>query len=348
MGRIHRYGQKHDPVVIINLVAGKTREGRVLKTLLEKLERIRREMRSDKVFDVVGRLFEEVIPDYLEQTLTDEEAEAAAEAGGQADARAGGGPRRPGAVIYGDGGDVASRAERATTWSVSAGAGCSRATCAASSNAAPLLGLGSRATWTASSPSRPRRGRSTPSGPPGGLPGRPTERLSVEKPAGGEKAIFLHPGEPLFDALRVRLARLDEDARGGASSSIPRRAGRTSSTWRASPSAGRPSRAAGAGTSRTLEYRLVGLRQEEGGPIETCPVERLLLLKGAEPAVGGRPAWRRRRPACGGPRLCSEQSPAPWPSHIARRCWPPCPSGWSSLPAATPTRTPTWPPRAAA
>jgi SNF2 family DNA or RNA helicase len=57
MGRIHRYGQRHDPVIILNLVAGKTREGRVLKTLLEKLERIRRELGSDKVFDVIGRLF---------------------------------------------------------------------------------------------------------------------------------------------------------------------------------------------------------------------------------------------------------------------------------------------------
>ena len=35
MGRIHRYGQRHDPVVIVNLVAGETREGRVLKTLLD-------------------------------------------------------------------------------------------------------------------------------------------------------------------------------------------------------------------------------------------------------------------------------------------------------------------------
>ena len=38
MGRIHRYGQAHDPVVVVNLVAGATREGRVLKTLLDKLE----------------------------------------------------------------------------------------------------------------------------------------------------------------------------------------------------------------------------------------------------------------------------------------------------------------------
>src|SRR5260221_5959505 len=57
MGRIHRYGQKHDPVFIANLVAGKTREGRVLKTLLDKLERIRPELGSDKVIDGVGRLF---------------------------------------------------------------------------------------------------------------------------------------------------------------------------------------------------------------------------------------------------------------------------------------------------
>ena len=44
MGRIHRYGQKHDPVFILNLVAAKTREGRVMKTLLDKLERIRKEL----------------------------------------------------------------------------------------------------------------------------------------------------------------------------------------------------------------------------------------------------------------------------------------------------------------
>ena len=60
MGRIHRYGQKRDPVIIVNLIAGETREGRVLKTLLDKLEHIRKQLGSDKVFDVVGRLFENV------------------------------------------------------------------------------------------------------------------------------------------------------------------------------------------------------------------------------------------------------------------------------------------------
>lgn len=74
MGRIHRYLQRHDPVVILNLVAGGTREGRVLKTLLDKLDVIREELGSDKVFDVIGRVFEGLsIRDYMEQALMDGE-----------------------------------------------------------------------------------------------------------------------------------------------------------------------------------------------------------------------------------------------------------------------------------
>lgn len=56
MGRVHRYKQKHD-VLLLNLVASGTREGRVLKVLLEKLERIRKELGSDRVFDVIGQQF---------------------------------------------------------------------------------------------------------------------------------------------------------------------------------------------------------------------------------------------------------------------------------------------------
>ena len=78
MGRIHRYGQARD-VVVINLVAGSTREGRVLETLLNKLETIRKELRSDKVFDVIGRLFEGIsIKDYLDRTLTSANADVVA------------------------------------------------------------------------------------------------------------------------------------------------------------------------------------------------------------------------------------------------------------------------------
>jgi len=59
MGRIHRYLQKHDPVVILNLVAPSTREGKVLKVLLDKLEKIRkvflRESRSSSTWSLPSR-----------------------------------------------------------------------------------------------------------------------------------------------------------------------------------------------------------------------------------------------------------------------------------------------------
>jgi superfamily II DNA or RNA helicase len=55
MGRIHRYGQ-HKEVHVYNLVAEDTREGRVLRTLFDKLERIREAYGSDRVFDVIGDL----------------------------------------------------------------------------------------------------------------------------------------------------------------------------------------------------------------------------------------------------------------------------------------------------
>lgn len=79
-GRIHRYKQTHDPVVLVNLVANKTREGRVLRTLLDKLETIRRELGSDKVFDVIGRQFHavslaEIIMRAVVEDRADEEAD---------------------------------------------------------------------------------------------------------------------------------------------------------------------------------------------------------------------------------------------------------------------------------
>jgi len=56
MGRIHRYGQKHD-CLIFNFVAVNTREGRVLQKLLGRLLEIKNELGTDKVFDVVGEVF---------------------------------------------------------------------------------------------------------------------------------------------------------------------------------------------------------------------------------------------------------------------------------------------------
>jgi superfamily II DNA or RNA helicase len=57
MGRIHRYGQTRE-VFIFNLVATDTREGQVWDAVFRKLEEIRKELGSDKVFDVLGDIIE--------------------------------------------------------------------------------------------------------------------------------------------------------------------------------------------------------------------------------------------------------------------------------------------------
>jgi len=75
MGRIHRYKQTRD-VHIYNLVAGNTREGMVMRRLLEKLESIRRDIGSDKVYDVIGEIYtEREITKILEETLRGELSE---------------------------------------------------------------------------------------------------------------------------------------------------------------------------------------------------------------------------------------------------------------------------------
>ncbi len=56
MGRIHRYGQQRE-VYVINLVAADTREGAVFKRLFDKLDIIRKELGTDRVYDVIGELF---------------------------------------------------------------------------------------------------------------------------------------------------------------------------------------------------------------------------------------------------------------------------------------------------
>ena len=52
MGRIHRYGQKSD-VIVFNMVASNTREGQVLKKVLNKLDIIREQLGDDRVYDVI-------------------------------------------------------------------------------------------------------------------------------------------------------------------------------------------------------------------------------------------------------------------------------------------------------
>ncbi|MEJ5376513.1 MAG: helicase-related protein [bacterium] len=59
MGRIHRYGQTGD-VWVYNLVAQNTREGLVLLKVLSKLDVMREQMGSDRVYDVIDEWLEDV------------------------------------------------------------------------------------------------------------------------------------------------------------------------------------------------------------------------------------------------------------------------------------------------
>lgn len=70
MGRIHRYGQEKD-CLIINFVSTNTREGRVLQKLFERIAQIERDLdprRTGKVFNVIGDAFP---PNTLERMLRD-------------------------------------------------------------------------------------------------------------------------------------------------------------------------------------------------------------------------------------------------------------------------------------
>ena len=78
MGRIHRYGQRED-VRVYNLVAINTREGAVLQRILSKLDVMREQMGTDRVYDVIDELLEEVpLLRLLEQSIDAESGTQAA------------------------------------------------------------------------------------------------------------------------------------------------------------------------------------------------------------------------------------------------------------------------------
>jgi superfamily II DNA or RNA helicase len=53
MGRIHRYGQQYE-VHIYNMITQDTREGQILERLFAKLERMKEDLGTDRVFDIIG------------------------------------------------------------------------------------------------------------------------------------------------------------------------------------------------------------------------------------------------------------------------------------------------------
>ena len=297
MGRIHRYGQEHDPVVILNLVAPATREGRVLKTLLDKLETIRKELKSDKVYDVIGRLFQGVsITQYMEQAL-DEGADAASRriegflTKEQIEAIA-----AHEKVLYGSGGDVAKELPRLRE-DLDREAysrllpGYVRQFI---ETAAPLVDIAIEGDPSGEFAFRAVRPGATDAILPTLEVYSPVQRnrLTVVRPKDRDGGIWLHPGEAVFEAFRANVEnRLGSGALRGAVFIDPNahkpylfHLGRVSVTRQADPDLPELSH------PETVECRLVGIRQFEGANIEDCPVEQLLLLRGGRGLPG--PAQR--------------------------------------------------------
>jgi superfamily II DNA or RNA helicase/transcriptional regulator with XRE-family HTH domain len=295
MGRIHRYGQNHDPVVILNLVADRSSdgtvlaEGRVMATLLRKLEGIRREMQSDKVFDVIGRLFQNVsLRAYMERAVTDEGAEAVG--------------RELEGILTKEQVEALQSRERALYGGGSVSTELPRLRAALArerlctllpgylrrflSRVAPLLDLAVVGDLDATFRLQAMRVGALDALWPILETYSETQRaaLSVARPADPTVALFVHPGEPLFERLRSLVeARFEPDALRGA--------------LFVDPTADRPyffhvavvtvvrqvdPDLPAFGRGEVIATRLVGIRQEEDRTLSAWPVEHLLLLGGAK------------------------------------------------------------------
>jgi len=287
MGRIHRYGQKHDPVIILNLVAPSTREGRVLKTLLDKLEKIRKQLKSDKVYDSIGRIFADVpIKWYMELALLGDSEAIARELDGRLTKEQVQALAERERRLYDDGGDVKKELprlresiEQETFFRLLPGY-----VRRFISSAAPLVDIqvdGDLGNVFTLQPVK--RGAVDPLlSALEVYPPHQRSCLSVVRPEDHQACVWMHPGEPVFERFRELVRnQLGRDALRGAVF--------------VDPTTKRPyifhlarltvvrkvdSEMEELGQEETLECRLVGVRQSEGAEVSLCPVEHLLLLRG--------------------------------------------------------------------
>ncbi len=287
MGRIHRYGQMHDPVVIINMISSNTREGKVLQTLLEKMERIRLEMRSDKVFDVIGRVFEGVsIKDIMAMALRDEDGASRIIEGKltEEQVRA---IKAKEESLFGGGGDVARYLpeERERLAQEEYRYLLPAYVASFLESALPLLGIGwegdLRGTFSLFAQKPKALDRIIPlmEDYPDDIRGAMTVNRSKEA-----KAIFLRPGEIIFDRISDLLDERCSAAalRGGvfidpsAKSPYLFHLAKLSIVRRADPSVPALAR------EIIVDERLVAVVQDESGAMVQAPLEKLLLLRGNE------------------------------------------------------------------
>lgn len=299
MGRIHRYGQKHDPVQIVNLVAPKTREGQVIQTLLDKLETIRDSLGSEKVFDSIGRLFEGVsLKTYMEQAITDGADTVAHDLEGRLTPEQVEALAAQEKMLYGDGGDVKRQLPRLRD-NLQQEAYCRLLPGYVRhyvESAAPLVNIEIDGDLDDCFALRPTL--------PGAVdpllhtlemyPAKQRDCLTVIRPEPDQKntRIWVHPGEPVFERFRAIVSdRLGDQALRGAVFIDPT-AEKPYLFHLALISVVRQADAElpDLATEETLDCQLVGVKQFEGAEVALCPVEHLLLLKGGH----GLPAAAQR------------------------------------------------------
>lgn len=299
MGRIHRYGQKRSEVFIINLIAGQTREGRVVKTLLDKLEAIRKELKSEKVFDVIGRVFEgKSITDYMRRSLEGEsEDDLAKDLDGQLTKEQVAAIMEREKSLYGGGGDVMTRLpalkEKMASEMYSqllpgyvrqfvqdASATLDIQLSQVDEDRFRLVPLKSRAL----DPLLPALEAQTNDG----------MEVTFSRPERGKSGpIWVHPGESVFETMQMVLEdRARMDALRGALAVDPNsqvsyllHLARVAIVRRSDPSLSVFAQ------DEILEQSLVALRQDEDGTLTVRPIEEFLLL---EPRKGGMPLDAQR------------------------------------------------------
>ena len=289
MGRIHRYGQKHDPVQIVNLVAPKTREGMVIETLLNKLEAIRESLGTEKVFDSIGRLFEGVsLKQYMEQAVLESAETVAQELEGrltkeQVEALA---AREK--MLYGDGGDVTRQLPRLRD-DLEQEAYCRLLPGYVRhylENAAPMIGIRAEGDLNGCFSLHPAtRGAVDPLLQTLEMyPAKQRNCLTIVRPEQKDQAVWVHPGEPVFERFRAVVSdRLGDQALRGAVFVDPTaekpylfHLALVNVVRQADPDS--PDLA----SEEALDCRLVGVKQSDGAEVALCPVEHLLLLKGGQ------------------------------------------------------------------
>jgi superfamily II DNA or RNA helicase/DNA-binding XRE family transcriptional regulator len=316
-GRIHRYGQKAKLVLLFNLVASKTREGKVLKRLLEKLEAIRKALTSDKVFDVIGAQFEGMsLRDLMIRAVGEDNADELAEQidRGLTKEKA----RETIRTVerrYPRTGDVAThlveqrlQLEKEDLRRLLPGY-----VRRFLEKACPLMALrldgDLDATFKIAGQQRGATDWLLPM-----LETYPEEArgaFTVLKPKEGEAAVFLHPGERIFDRLCALIeARFQQVALAGSVFSDPwadapyfvhvARA-RISAECRVQngelPSPLTPLPSDGRGEPRRpLECRLVAVKQPLTGVCVEMALEQLLLLRGVETGPGAFDFARQQGP----------------------------------------------------